>query len=52
MALKDLDLHWVSRESGVPYTTASEVLNGRRVSPVSLLKLGRAITTAPMPKED
>lgn len=46
MALRGLSLHQVARAAGVPYTRASEILNGRRVDPIRLSKLSAVIRRA------
>jgi transcriptional regulator with XRE-family HTH domain len=50
MMLKDLSLKDVSRRSGVPYTMASAILNGRMVHPEYARRIQRAIEGAPAPK--
>ena len=51
MVLKDLSLGDVARKARIPYTSASAILNGKRVDPKSLKRLERVITTSPMPEE-
>lgn len=57
MEMKDLSLRDVVERANnnhgrkIPYTTASEILNGRRVCPKTLDRLAAAINSAPMPME-
>jgi hypothetical protein len=51
MALKHLDLRWVASRAKVPYTSASEILTGRRVCPPALHRLSTVIESARMPEE-
>ena len=46
MALKGLSLSDVATQSGVHYTTASMILNGRLLSPKNLAKIEEVIKTA------
>lgn len=46
MLASGLKLEWVATRAGVSYSRASEVLNGRRISPKTLQKLSRVIQRA------
>lgn len=51
MVMKDLTLRRVSQLSKVEYVRCSEILNGYRNDPASLIKITTAILDAPTPKE-
>ena len=38
-ALRGLSLREAARAAGIPYTRASEIINGRRIDPIRLSKL-------------
>ena len=46
MVLRGLSLQEVARAAGVPYSRASEILNGSRVDPIRLTKLRAVIRRA------
>jgi predicted transcriptional regulator len=48
--MKDLSLQRIAELSGVPYSEASRVLNGRLINPEYLSRIEKAINTAPHPK--
>lgn len=50
MEMKELDLLYVSKAAKIPYTSTSELLNGKRVDPVRLAKIAKAIRKAPSPE--
>lgn len=49
MVLAELDLATVARRAKVPYSTASELLNGRRIDAEKLHRLSAVIMQAPLP---
>jgi predicted transcriptional regulator len=51
MALKGLTLREVASRANVPYSTASNVLNGAWIHREYLRRLEKAIREAPMPEE-
>jgi predicted transcriptional regulator len=48
--LKDLSLLDISQLSGVPYSAASQVLNGSLINDKYLERIEKAINNAPEPK--
>lgn len=50
MAIKELTVREISAASGVPYATASAILNGRINHPEYLARLISAVENAPMPE--
>ncbi|HEX8310119.1 MAG TPA: helix-turn-helix transcriptional regulator [Chthoniobacteraceae bacterium] len=51
MVLKGLSLQDVAKKASVDYSTASQILNGRRVDPERLKAITKAIEAAKMPEE-
>jgi transcriptional regulator with XRE-family HTH domain len=48
MLRRNLSLREVSKRAGVPYVSASAILNGRLVQPTNLEKLSAAIESVPV----
>lgn len=51
MVMKELSLSDVIKGTGIPYATASQLLNGRQIDPERLSRLSIRINSAPMPQE-
>lgn len=51
MVLKNLTLREVAAMANVPYVTASDIINGRRIHSSYLGRIARVISNARMPRE-